>query len=618
MCGIVGYAGESRAQPIMLEGLKRLEYRGYDSAGLAVVEDGALRRRRTVGRVGVLDEALASESPWTGGLGVAHTRWATHGGPSEANAHPHLGVTADGHTVAVVHNGIVENHEALRRHLIGRGRTFSSETDTEALAQMIAELDDGDLEKAVQAALREVVGAYAIAVVCDREPDHLVCARKGSPLLIGLAPRGYLAASDPAAIVSHTSQVVALDDGQVACLEGSRAGEGDGMRTRTLHDRPVTPAVSELEMSLEQIELDGYAHFMEKEIMEQPEALRGALRGRIEDDPPRVVLGGLASVRREMARTRRYLLIGQGTAYHAAKIGAYLLEDLAKVPAQAEYASEFRYRSPLVEADTAAIAVTQSGETADTRAALAEAMERGALGLGVVNAVGSTITRETDAGVYLHVGPEIGVASTKAFLGQALVLTLLALHVGRRRLLSEEALAAHVRELDRLPDHVSRVLESSDAIRSATERFIERPNWLFLGRGYNYPVAMEGALKFKEISYRHAEGMPAAEMKHGPLALIEPGMPVVFVVPQGGQYEKAIANIQEVRARGGRILAVATEGDRRIEELADAVFPVPALPESLQPLVSVVPLQLLAYHAAVMRGLDVDKPRNLAKSVTVE
>ncbi|MEM7681102.1 MAG: glutamine--fructose-6-phosphate transaminase (isomerizing) [Planctomycetota bacterium] len=652
MCGIVAYIGPKPAAPLLLEGLKRLEYRGYDSAGLAVVEPQPgtpdkhhARVLRAVGRVSVLEHLVADQNtPLAGRLGIAHTRWATHGEVTEPNAHPHAAVTPQGHTLAIVHNGIIENYAALRRYLETRGHAFTGETDTEVLAHLIAELypDAPDqaaapgaltqpdaLEQAVQAALREVVGAYAIAAVCSAEPHTLVAARKGSPLIIGLADRGYVVASDASAIVAHTAQAIHLDDYQVARLcagpgvAGLDAGQhpdgwGIDFRTTTLENEPVSTAVHELELDLQQIELGGFEHFMLKEICEQPEALRNCLRGRIDRREGRVVLGGLAQHARDLARASRFVVTGQGTAYHAALLGAYLLEDLAKTPAVAAYASEFRYRNPIIEDGTVIAAVSQSGETADTLAALTEARERGALALGVVNVVGSTISRSTDAGVYLRVGPEIGVASTKAFLGQVCVLTLIALSVGRRRYLSPDQVSKYLDELQQIPELVERVVQQSDQIKDAVAQVVDRDNWLFLGRGYNYPVAMEGALKLKEISYIHAEGMPAAEMKHGPIALIDRGMPVVFVTPRGSQYDKAISNIEEVRARGGRILAVADEDDDQIDRYADFVFRVPHVSEALQPLVTTAPLQLLAYHAAVARGQDVDKPRNLAKSVTVE
>ncbi|MFG0249918.1 MAG: glutamine--fructose-6-phosphate transaminase (isomerizing) [Phycisphaeraceae bacterium JB051] len=625
MCGIVGYVGPKPAASLLVEGLKRLEYRGYDSAGLAIASDKGVKIGKSVGRVSVLEELVKTTGGFDGFCGVAHTRWATHGEPSEPNAHPHSGLTKSGHTIALVHNGIIENYIPLRKYLTDRGHVFESETDTEVLAKLVAEVYNGDLEKAVQTALREVRGAYAIAVICDNEPHTIVAARKGSPLIVGIADSAYVVASDASAIIAHTTQVITLDDYQVVRLcAGAEDKKGDGgpwavdFRTTTIDNVSVAREVTELEFDLEQIELGGYEHFMLKEIMEQPEAIRNCLRGRIDHREGRVVLGGLSAITRDLIRAHRFIITAQGTAYHAGLIGEYLLEDLAKVPARCEYASEFRYRNPIIEEGTVAIAVSQSGETADTLAALTEAKERGAIALGVVNSVGSTISRETDAGVYLHVGPEIGVASTKAFVGQVAVLTLISLYLGKRRFLSDEVVKAYLRQLETLPELVSRVLEQSDHIRKCVEDCIDRDNWLFLGRGYNYPVAIEGALKLKEISYIHAEGMPAAEMKHGPIALIDKGMPVVFVATRGSQYDKVISNIEEVRARGGRTLVVATEGDEDIHKYADAVFTVPDIAEPLQPMLTVIPLQILAYHAAVLRGHDVDKPRNLAKSVTVE
>ncbi|MBI1335704.1 MAG: glutamine--fructose-6-phosphate transaminase (isomerizing) [Phycisphaera sp.] len=636
MCGIVAYVGNKQVVPLLLEGLKRLEYRGYDSAGVAVITSSGMKVQRAVGRVSVLESQIEKAPGFEGCTGIAHTRWATHGSPSVPNAHPHSHKTSDGYLVSLVHNGIIENYVSLRKWLEAKGHKFTSETDTEVIAVLIAEFYKGDLEAAVKAALREVTGAYAIAVICEREPHTLICARKGSPLIIGIADKSYVVASDASAIVSHTTQVITLDDYQVAKLcagpndkynpvaEASGDTSGGGgpwkvdFKTTTIDDVPVTRDVQELEFDLAQIELGQFEHFMHKEIMEQPESIRTCLRGRIDLRDNRVVLGGLASFTRELVRARHFILTAQGTAFHAGLIGEYLLEDIAKVPARCHYASEFRYRNPIIEEGSITVAISQSGETADTLAALREAKDRGSLALGVVNVVGSSIARETDAGVYLHVGPEIGVASTKAFLGQVLVLTLISLYVGRRRYLSAEQLHNYLEELERLPDMVSKVLEQSDAIRTATEKCLDRNNWLFLGRGYHYPVAVEGALKLKELSYIHAEGMPAAEMKHGPIALIDKGMPVVFVATQGSQYDKVISNIEEVRARGGRVIAVATEGDTQITRYSESVFYVPHVSEALQPMLTVVPLQLVAYHAAVLRGHDVDKPRNLAKSVTVE
>lgn len=617
MCGIVAYIGSRQALPIVLEGLKRLEYRGYDSAGVAVVDRGVLKVVRSVGRVSVLEQKLREFGPLNGTLGMSHTRWATHGRPCDTNAHPHRDdPEPKGHGIALVHNGIIENYASLRKWLEERGHVFTSETDTEVLAMLISELYDPasgiDLEKAVQAALREVTGAYAIAVICAEEPDVLVCARKGSPLMIGVGQGEFIVASDASAIVAHTSQAFTLEDFQVARLTR------EGFRTTNLDNIEITPKVQSLEFELQEIELGPYPHYMLKEIFEQPKAIQNTLRGRIDLAGGKVVLGGISQFARELVKCRRFVLLGQGTAYHAAMIGRYLFEDLAKVPTIVEYGSEFRYRNPIIEEGTVVIAISQSGETIDTLGALQEAKERGALVLGAVNVVGSSIARETDAGVYLRVGPEIGVASTKAFLGQVAAVTLLSLFVGRRRFLSTDHVSELLAELERIPGHIESILEQAGHVREVTARYIDRENWLFLGRGYNYPVALEGALKLKEISYIHAEGMPAAEMKHGPIALINNGMPVVFVATRNSQYDKVVSNMQEVRARGGRILAVATRGDNEIRNHADDVFYVPDVLEPLQPLLTTVPLQLMAYHAAVLRGHDVDKPRNLAKSVTVE
>ena len=611
MCGIVAYIGRRPALPVLLEGLKRLEYRGYDSAGLAIL-NGGLKSARAVGRVSVLEGVVEKQGGFDGGIGIAHTRWATHGGVTEANAHPHRDDAKLGHGIAIIHNGIIENYATLKRYLEEKGHVFTSETDTEVLAHLIGELYRGDLEKAVQAALREVTGAYAIAVVCAKEPDVLVVARKGSPLMVGVGKDEYVVASDSSAIVAHTTQAFTLDDYTVARLTR------DSFRTTTVDNVPVTAEIRELEFDLDQIDLGDFDHFMLKEIHEQPSSMRLCMKGRLDLRSGQIVLGGVSQFARELARAKRVIFIGQGTALHAGMVAEYLMEDLAKIPTDVEFASEFRYRNPIVEEGTVVVAISQSGETADTLAALQEAKQRGALALGLVNVVGSSISRETDAGVYLRVGPEIGVASTKAFLGQVAVATMLAAFIGRRRYLSGEAVRELMEQMDRIPSHIERILAQSDDIRKATAKYVDRDNWLFLGRGYNYPVALEGALKLKEISYIHAEGMPAAEMKHGPIALIDDGMPVVFVATRNSQYEKILSNIEEVRSRGGHVLAVATEGDEEIRNHAEEIFWVPDVPEPLQPLLTVVPLQLLAYHAALMRGRDVDKPRNLAKSVTVE
>jgi len=608
VCGIVGYVGQKPAQSILLEGLKRLEYRGYDSAGIALLEDGRLRITRSVGRITVLEEKLPAPNGSVT-IGVAHTRWATHGAPSEINAHPHTDMSG---RIAVVHNGIIENYQSLKTYLSNQGVAFTSETDTEVLAQLIGHFYEGDIEQAVRAALHEVQGTYGIAVLCADEPGRIVAARKGSPLIIGVGDGEYIIASDASAIIEHTTQVIYLADNEMAVVTR------EGFRTTTLDAVPIAKQVQEVEWSLEQIELDGHEHFMAKEIFEQPQAMETCLRGRIDLREGEVHLGGIANFARELVRARRFILTACGTAWHAALIGEYMLEDLARLPCETEYASEFRYRNPIIEDGTVVVAISQSGETADTLAALREAREKGALALGIVNVVGSTIARETDAGVYLHVGPEIGVASTKAFIGQVTVLAMLAAYLGRRKHLSAQQTHEFLRALADVPAQIAAILRQSAAIRDVARAYVDRNNWLYLGRGYNYPIALEGALKLKEISYIHAEGLPAAEMKHGPIALINDGMPVVFIATRGNWYEKIIGNIEEVRSRGGHVIAVATEGDEQIRKLCEHVFYVPDAPEPLQPLLTVVPLQLLAYHAAVLRGCNVDKPRNLAKSVTVE
>ncbi|MFG0257922.1 MAG: glutamine--fructose-6-phosphate transaminase (isomerizing) [Phycisphaerales bacterium JB043] len=608
MCGIIAYVGTREAQPILIEGLKRLEYRGYDSAGVAIL-NGDVRVVKTVGRVSALEGEIEKEGELPGTMGIAHTRWATHGAVTHPNAHPHLD---DSKRFVIIHNGIIENYASLRTWLKEKGHEFFTETDTEVLINLIAELYDGDLETAVQNALREVTGAYAIAVMCKDEPGTLVVARKGSPLIVGVGSDEYIVASDASGIVAHTSRAITLEDYQVCKLTREE------FRTTTIDNVPVTPKIMELEFELDQIELGGYEHYMLKEIFEQPQSLRNCMRGRVDRHEGQVVLGGVGELARDLVKAKRYIMLAQGTALHAAMVGEYLFEDFATVPTEVDYASEFRYRNPIIEEGSVVITVSQSGETADTLSAMTEAKSRGATALGVVNVVGSTIARDTDAGVYLRVGPEIGVASTKAFTGQVCVLTMLALFLGRRRYMSPEHCRAVLEHLEAVPDKIERVVQQSDTIKAITEKHVHRENWLFLGRGYNYPVALEGALKLKEISYIHAEGMPAAEMKHGPIALIDEGMPVVFIANQGAQYEKVLVNIEEVRSRGGHVIAVATEGDTDIATLADDLIYVPEVPEALSPMVTVVPLQLLAYHAAVLRGHDVDKPRNLAKSVTVE
>ncbi len=573
MCGIIAYVGRKNVTPLLVEGLKRLEYRGYDSSGVAVIraagraDSAAMHIRRAVGRISVLENRLTEGDRIPDAfLGMAHTRWATHGAPTETNAHPHTDTSGN---VALVHNGIIENYATLKAFLGEKGHTFKSQTDTEVLAVLIGDLysqlkeqnhlpaGTSLLQRAVQAALHEVEGTYGIAVMCRDEPDTLIVARKGSPLIIGVGDDEYVVASDASAIIEHTSQVVYLNDNEMAVL---RAGpdRSASFRTMTVGDIDVSPVVKQLENKLEEYELGAYEHYMLKEIFEQPGALRNCLRGRAESREGRIVLGGLADHARDLVKARRFILTGQGTAWHAALVGDYLMEDLAKVVTEATYASEFRYRNPIVEEGTVVVAISQSGETADTLAALREGKEKGALALGVINAVGSTIARETDAGIYLHAGPEIGVASTKAFTCQVACLTMLSLFVGRRKFLGQGQTQEMIDALCAVPDQMEQVLKQSQLIREITSEFIDRDNWLFLGRGYHYPVALEGALKLKEISYIHAEGMPAAEMKHGPIALINEGMPVVFIATKGHQYEKVISNIEEVRARGGRPKATPT------------------------------------------------------------
>jgi glucosamine--fructose-6-phosphate aminotransferase (isomerizing) len=623
MCGIVAYVGKKLAQPLLIEGLKRLEYRGYDSAGIAVIDSkNDLHVRRAVGRISVLENSLGEGEPLPAAhIGMAHTRWATHGQPNQVNAHPH---TDDSGHLALVHNGVIENYVALKQFLIEKGHTFASQTDTEVLAVLIGDIYSelkiknhipkgvSLLQRAVQAALRQIEGTYGIAVICKEEPDTLVVARKGSPLIIGIGQDEFIVASDASAIVEHTTQVIYLNDNEMAVLRA------DDLSTTTIDDLEISPVISQLEHQIEAYELGEYSHYMLKEIFEQPAAVSNCLRGRVEQKEGRIVLGGISQFTRELLRARRIILTGQGTAWHAGLLGDYLMEDLAKVVTECTYASEFRYRNPIVEEGTVLIAISQSGETADTLAAMREGKEKGALCLGLVNVVGSTIAREAGGGLYLHAGPEIGVASTKAFTCQVVTLTMLSLFLGRRRFMSQAQCQEIIDGLCLIPEQMQKVLEQSDQIKKIAESFCERKNWLFLGRGYHYPVALEGALKLKEISYIHAEGMPAAEMKHGPIALIDSEMPVVFVATRGVQYDKVISNIEEVRARGGNVIAVATEGDTQMRRYSQHVIYVPDTLECLQPLLTVVPLQLLAYHAAVALGCNVDKPRNLAKSVTVE
>ncbi len=625
MCGIVAYLGKKVAQPILIEGLKRLEYRGYDSAGVALLGSDGIRIRKTSGRISALQEIL-DEPDSTQTLGIGHTRWATHGEPNTVNAHPHIDYTGK---VTVVHNGIIENYDTLRTWLQNEGVKFASETDTEVIANLIgyfyakdadgqdAELPKGQnkFEWSVQKALGELHGTYGLAIVCSDFADMLIGAKKGSPLILGVGDSEYILASDASAIVEHTTQAIYLSDNEMVTVSP------DGFHTKTIDNVTVTKDLQQIEFSLDQIELGGYAHYMLKEICEQPKALSTCMGGRIDKRNERIKLGGVGDHLRELTRTKHLILTACGTAFHASLVGEFLFEQLARIPTETEYASEFRYRNPVIQDGTVVISISQSGETADTLAAVEQAKERGATVLGIVNVVGSSIARATDAGIYLHVGPEIGVASTKAFTAQVTVLTMLAIELARRRHISSTQAAEYIDELAQIPDKITQILQQSDHIKEIASANIDRDNWLFLGRGFNYPVALEGALKLKEISYIHAEGLPAAEMKHGPIALIVDGMPAVFIAPAGPQYDKIMGNIAEVRARGGKIIVVATEGDEHIKSAigeADHLITVPDAPEILQPLLTVVPLQLLAYHAAVLRGHDVDKPRNLAKSVTVE
>jgi len=608
MCGIIGCLGTSDVTRTLIEGLKRLEYRGYDSAGLAVVSDSKLQVHKVVGRVSELEKTLPSD--FHGTIGVAHTRWATHGAPTVVNAHPHVDSTGQ---FAVVHNGIVENYRTLRGLLESKGCTFKSETDSEVLAHLIALHYDGDLLAAVRRALREVRGTYGIAVISTLEPGVLVAARNGSPLIVGVrGDGGYLVASDASALVAHTRDVVYFEDGEIAALKA------EGLRTVTLEDLEVNKTVERIEWEIDRLERGGFDHFMLKEIHEQPEVLRNATRGRLLVEAGEVKLGGITLSNRELKKIRRIVITACGTSWHAGLVGEYMLESYAHIPVEVEYASEFRYRRPLLEPDDLVVVISQSGETADTLAALREAKERGVVTVGICNVVGSTIARETDMGIYTHAGPEIGVASTKAFSAQLAVLALLTLRLGRLHYLAPETACEIVRAMAELPEKVEKVLARADEIKTTAQLFEASHNCLYLGRGFNFPVALEGALKMKEISYIHAEGYPAAEMKHGPIALVDKNMPVVVMATRDRVYDKILSNIEEVKARGGRIIAVATEGDHEIQRFADRVLYVPETLDLLTPILTVVPLQLLAYYAAVARGCDVDCPRNLAKSVTVE
>ncbi len=610
MCGIVGYTGPRQAAALLLEGLKRLEYRGYDSAGLALVADGRIEVHKAPGKIGVLEQELGARPP-AGTTGIAHTRWATHGAPNAVNAHPH---TDCGGTLALVHNGIIENAGPLRTALTKRGHVFRSETDTEVLSHLIEDLlvKGGTLVEAVAGALHQVEGTYGIAVVSTREPDTIVAARQGSPLLVAIGSGENFVASDASAVLAHTRSVVYLDDGEIAVVRPA------DYRIVDLRTAEKEKAVTQVDWDLGTIERGGHAHFMLKEILEQPESLRNTLRGRLLEEEGTAKLGGLNLTDEQLLQVNRIVFTACGTSWHSALIGEYMMEELARIPSEVEYASEFRYRNPIVDERTLVVGISQSGETADTLSALREAKRRGARTLGLVNVVGSTIAREVDGGIYLHAGPEIGVASTKAFTSQIAALALLTLKMGRLRALSILQGREVVRELARLPQLVERVLSRAAEVERLGERLVRAQNVLYLGRGYNFPVALEGALKLKEISYVHAEGYPAAEMKHGPIALIDDLMPVIFVAPKDAVYQKIASNVEEVKARGGRVIAVVSEGDTGVAKLADHKIEVPETLDLLTPVLTVLPLQLLAYYIAVRRGCNVDQPRNLAKSVTVE
>jgi len=609
MCGIVGYTGKRNAARILVEGLKRLEYRGYDSAGIAVAGAKGITCVKSVGRIAGLEERLNDEH-LDGFAGIAHTRWATHGAPSEVNAHPHVDCTG---TIYVVHNGIIENCDLLRGQLKREGHTFVSETDTEVIVHLIEKYYEGDIAAAVRSALKKVIGTYGIAVLCAREPQTIVAARNGSPIVVGVGESEYFVASDVSALVEHTKQIVYLDDNEIAVLQP------EGLASHTIDNVPTTKSITKVDWDVSTIGLEGYDSFMAKEIHEQPQTISAAFRGRLYHKECAARLGGLMDLGRKFFEAKRVIISACGTAWHAGLIGECLIEDIARVPVEVEYASEFRYRNPIVEPGTIVLVISQSGETADTLAALREAKRRGVPALAISNVVGSTIARESDAGVYIHAGPEIGVASTKAFTSQVVALYLISLMLGRARHVGAADGLKMIQALERIPDQVSQVLETEQQVAGLAEKYYrDAPNSLFLGRGYNFPIALEGALKLKEISYVHAEGYPAAEMKHGPIALITHEMPVVFIAIQDSIYDKILVNMEEVKARGGKVIAIATEGDTSIQDKADDVVYVPPAPEPLTPLLTVVPLQLLAYHVAKMKGCDVDKPRNLAKSVTVE
>jgi len=610
MCGIVGYIGDKNCVPILINGLKRLEYRGYDSAGLGILTNNKSVFIKNKGKVSLLEERV-EKSELSGNVGIGHTRWATHGIPNEINAHPHFNLSKN---LFVIHNGIIENFRTLKKGLEKLGYIFQTETDSEVLPHLIDSfLNKGfPLFKAVRLALTEVEGTYGIAVIYEGEPDKIIAARKGSPLVIGLGDNENFIASDVSAILAHTKQVIYLEDGELVEVYKDR------FVAKTITDAEIEKEVHEISMTLDEIDKGGYSHFMLKEIMEQPETINNSMRGRILFDKGTSILGGLTDVVGRLINSKRIIITACGTSWHAGLVGEYMFEQFCRIPTEVEYASEFRYRNPIINQDDAIFFISQSGETADTLAALREAKLRGALVLGICNVVGSSIPRETMSGVYTHAGPEIGVASTKAFTSQLVVLALITLLIARRKDMSEVDGRSIAEELLALPEKINTILKLSDQIENIANEFKDATNFLYLGRGYNFPVALEGALKLKEISYIHAEGYPAAEMKHGPIALIDENMPVVFIAPKDSTYDKIISNIEEVKARGGRIIAIATDNDNGIDALVDYTIKIPSTIRMLMPILTVIPLQLLAYHVAVKKGLNVDQPRNLAKSVTVE
>lgn len=614
MCGIVGYIGDKDAFPILIKGLRRLEYRGYDSAGVALINSsGNLNVYKSKGKVDDL-VAFCADKNTTGTVGIAHTRWATHGEPSSVNAHPHYSQSKN---LAIIHNGIIENYASLRKKLMEKGITFRSDTDTEVLVQLIEYIQQRknlDLLTAVQLALHEVIGAYAIALLDKRNPNQIIAARKQSPLVVGIGDNEFFLGSDASPIVEYTDKVVYLEDGNIAVIR-----KGEDLKVVNIQNRLQNPEIQTVDINLGEIEKGGYPHFMLKEIFEQPECLTNCMRGRVNVDTDNVVLSAVIDYKKQLLNANRFIIIACGTSWHAGLIGKQILESLCRIPVEVEYASEFRYRNPVITSKDVVIAISQSGETADTLAAIKLAKENGAFIYGICNAIGSSIPRSTDTGSYIHVGPEIGVASTKAFTGQVTVLSMLALALAKEKgTISNEAYLSIVKELHAIPQKMGEVLKLNDRIADLSRIFTYARNFLYLGRGYNYPVALEGALKLKEISYIHAEGYPAAEMKHGPIALIDSDMPVVVIATHNAMYEKVLNNIQEIKARKGKVIAIVTEGDNTISRIADEVIELPDTIECLEPLLSTIPLQLLAYHIAVCKGKNVDQPRNLAKSVTVE